>query len=150
MSKFASLPGLWHILTGKTFVNHGMKSNMPTLILVYNATGGVLSALGDMVHKIVSPATYPCSLCALTYGAVSMHGAWRAFLSGTGLPVMFLYRDELRADLDERDLPLPAILLGQDGGGAPEVLVSAAELNALPNLGALMTLVGQRLGAAAA
>lgn len=125
-----------------------MESTIPTLILVYNAKGGVLNALRDMVHKIASPATYPCSLCALTYGAVSMHRRWRAFLRETGLPVMFLYRDELRADLDERDFPLPAILLGRDSGGAPEVLVSAAELNALPDLPALTALVSARLAKA--
>lgn len=125
-----------------------MESTIPTLILVYNAKGGVLDALRDMVHKIASPATYPCSLCALTYGAVSMHSTWRAFLRETGLPVMFLYRDELRADLDERDFPLPAILLGRDSGGAPEVLVSAAELNALPDLAALTALVSARLAKA--
>lgn len=118
---------------------------MPTLILVYNADGGVLNALGDMVHKIASPATYPCSLCALTYGAVSMRGQWQAFLSGTGLPAMFLYRDELRADLDGRDIPLPAILLGREEGGAPEVLVNAAELDALPDLAALIAMMTSRL-----
>lgn len=117
---------------------------MPTLIFVYNARGGLISALGDMVHKIVSPATYPCSLCALTYGAVSMRGEWRRFLDSTGLPTMFLYRDEFRRDLDDRDLALPAILLGSDAG-VPQVLVSAAELDALPDLAALIALVEARL-----
>lgn len=121
-----------------------MERNVPTLIFVYNANGGVLSALGDMVHKIISPATYPCSLCALTYGAVSMRGEWRRFLDGTGLPTLFLYRDELRADLDSRDIPLPAIMLGGDAG-EPQVLVSAAELDALPDLPALIHLVEARL-----
>lgn len=119
---------------------------MPTLICVYNANGGLPSALGDMVHKIVSPATYPCSLCALTYGAVSMRGAWRRFLDGLGMPVTFLYRDEFRGDLDTRDLPLPAILLGAEAA-VPQVLVSAVELDALPDLPALMALVETRLAA---
>lgn len=47
-----------------------MITTTTTLIFVYNAKSGLISAFGDMVHKIVSPATYPCSLCALTYGAV--------------------------------------------------------------------------------
>lgn len=117
---------------------------MPTLIFVYNAKSGVLSALGDMVHKIVSPATYPCSLCALTYGAVAMRGEWRQFLDGKGLPTLFLYRDELRSHLDGHDLALPVILLGGDAG-VPQVLVSAAELNALPDLPALIALVEARI-----
>lgn len=121
-----------------------MTVTMPTLIFVYNARGGVISALGDMVHKIVSPATYPCSLCALTYGAVSMQGEWRRFLDGTGLPTLFLYRDEFRGELDDRDLALPVILLGGEAG-PPAVLVSAAELDALPHLPALIALVEARL-----
>jgi hypothetical protein len=122
-----------------------MIGQMHTLIFVYNADGGLLNAAGDAVHKLVSPATYPCSLCALTYGAVAMRGAWRAFLGSTGLAALFLYRDEFREDLDQRDLPLPAILLGAASGGPPEVLVSAAELNALADLPALIDLVKTRL-----
>ena len=121
----------------------------PTLIFVYNANGGLPAALGDMVHKIVSPATYPCSLCALTYGAVSMRGEWRRFLDGTGLPSLFLYRDEFRSHLDTRDLALPAILLGGEAP-LPEVLVSADELDALPDLPALIALLKARLAARAA
>lgn len=122
-----------------------MRTVVPTLIFVYNANGGILSALGDMVHKIVSPATYPCSLCALTYGHFSMRPEWRLFLDRLGLPTLFLYRDEFRSDLDNRNIDLPAILLGAEGGTPPQVLVNAAELDALPNLPALIALVEARL-----
>jgi hypothetical protein len=121
-----------------------MAPTTPTLIAVYNADGGILNALGDMMHKLVSPATYPCSLCALTYGVATMRGEWRAFLRRLHLPALFLYRDEFHRDLDRRDIPLPAILLGGKSG-PPEVLVSAAELNALPDLPALIALVEARL-----
>ncbi len=117
---------------------------MPTLVFIYNANGGLLSAAGDAVHKLVSPATYPCSLCALTYGAVSKRPAWRAFLARVGLPTLFLYRDEFRAQLDTRDLPLPAILLG-GAGPVPEVLVSASELDGLADLDALIALLDARV-----
>ena len=116
----------------------------PTLILVYNADGGPLNALRDAVHKLVSPATYPCSLCALTYGAVSMRREWRAFLDGLGLPTLFLYRDEMLGDLDDRDISLPAILLG-GSEPKPRVLVGADEMNALPDLAELIALVRSRL-----
>lgn len=124
-----------------------MITTTTNLIFVYNAKSGLISAFGDMVHKIVSPATYPCSLCALTYGAVSMRGEWRRFLAGTGLPTRFLYRDEFRRQPDVGDLALPVILLG-GRAPVPEVLVSAAELNALPDLPALIALVEARLAAA--
>ena len=121
-----------------------MRRPIPTLMLVYNANGGVLHAFGDMVHKIISPGTYPCSLCALTYGPFTMQATWRSFLGTLGLPVLFLYRDEFRQDLDERDIALPAILLGAETG-APEVLVSAADLAALQDLPALIALIEARL-----
>ena len=146
LRKIVSRFNFLHIPFAKISVSHRMASKIPMLIFVYNADGGVLNALGDMVHKIVSPATYPCSLCALTHGPVAMRRAWRRFLGTIGLPTRFVYRDEFRIDLDRRDVPLPAILLrGQSG--PPEVLVSAAELNALPDLPALIALIETRLAA---
>lgn len=121
-----------------------MKSDRATLLCIYNADGGVLNALADMVHKIVSPATYPCSLCALTYGPFMMRSAWRGWLGRLGMPVLFLYRDEFRDCLDTRGLPLPAVLLGA-GAGPPRVLVSAVELAALPDLEALIAMLEARL-----
>lgn len=135
---------MWHIRNRDAAVSAGMTSQTPTLIFVYNADGGILHAIGDMVHKLVSPATYPCSLCALTYGAVSMRKEWRGFLTRLGLPTLFLYRDEFRSDLDRRDIPLPAILLG-GAAGPPAVLLSAPELNAMADLPALMATVEARL-----
>jgi hypothetical protein len=121
-----------------------MNNKSATLILIYNADGGLLNALKDGLHKLLYPASYPCSLCALTYGVATMKGEWRRFLDGLGMPHLFLYRDELRRDLGGGDLALPAILLA-DGPGEPAVLVSAAELNALPDCGALIALVAARL-----
>jgi len=121
-----------------------MVGQMRTLIFVYNADGGLLNAARDAVHKLVRPATYPCSLCALTYGAVAKRPAWSAFLAQVGLEALFLYRDEFRDTLDTRDLPLPAILIG-GAEPVPEVLVSAAELDGLPDLAALIALVAARL-----
>jgi len=45
------------------------------LLFVYNADGGLLPGLKDMFHKILSPGTYPYSLCAVTYGATFMRPA---------------------------------------------------------------------------
>ena len=119
----------------------------PTLILVYNAKGGLLNGLRDAVHKLLSPATYPCSLCALTYSAVSMRGAWRQFLDSLGMPVMFLYRDEFERDLDRSGVGLPAILLGGDGP-EPHVLLSGDALRSLPDLPALIAATRERLATA--
>ena len=44
----------------------------PYLVFVYNADSGFFEALKDGVTKFASPSTYPCRLCALTYGLATM------------------------------------------------------------------------------
>jgi hypothetical protein len=114
------------------------------LILVYNADGGLMNALKDAVHKIVSPATYPCSLCSLTYGWVSMRRRWRRFLASLQMAKVFHHRDDFALAFPGLAVPLPAILLAE-GKEPPRVLVSATELDALPDLQALIAVVEERL-----
>ncbi|MGI8952546.1 MAG: hypothetical protein ACR2FN_13295 [Chitinophagaceae bacterium] len=52
---------------------------MSTLIFVYNADADLFSTLTDFAHKILSPSTYQCKLCALTYGNISMKQEWKFF-----------------------------------------------------------------------
>jgi hypothetical protein len=122
-----------------------MTNPAPRLILVYNADGGWLNALKDAVWKVARPATYPCSLCALTYGWVSMHGRWRRFLAGLPQAKVFHHRDDFARAFPGLAVPLPAILLGE-GDAPPLVLVSAEELDSLAGLDALIALVAARLG----
>lgn len=121
-----------------------MTNLSPRLICVYNADGGVVNAVKDAVHKIAAPATYPCSLCALTYGWVSMHNDWRRFLSSLPHTKVFHHRDDFAAAFPDLPLALPVILLAE-GSTAPRVLISAGELDALADLGALIALVEERL-----
>jgi hypothetical protein len=81
------------------------------LVIVYNADEGLFAALLDAVHKLVRPATYPCALCAITYGAVSMRGAWRDWLKAQPFAAEFYHRQDFaRAFPALAHLPLPAIL----------------------------------------
>lgn len=118
------------------------------LILVYNADSGLLNAVNDAVWKVVKPSTYPCSLCALTYGWVSMHGQWRRFLDSLPHAKVFHHKDDFAAAFPELNIALPAILVAE-GRTRPEMLVSADELDALPDLDALIALVKKRLAARA-
>jgi len=43
------------------------------LILVNNAKNGVFNKAIDFAHKIVSPQTYECSLCSITYGNFTVY-----------------------------------------------------------------------------
>jgi hypothetical protein len=123
-----------------------MNNAAARLILVYNADGGFLNMVKDGLHKLLRPATYPCSLCALTYGPVMMRGRWRRFLRATQMPVTFHHRDDFAVAFPESDVPLP-VIMWQAAGAQPALLVSAAELDAIPDLAALIACVETRLAA---
>ena len=89
--------------------------DMEKLIFVYNADSGLVNALKDWTHKIVSPETYPCSLCALTYDNLGMRRSWRNFIEALEFDVEFLHRDELEEQYGIRDIPLPAAFVQQEG-----------------------------------
>ena len=114
------------------------------LLFVYNADGGRLAGLKDLFHKILSPATYPCSLCAVTYGAASMRPEWQQFIKALPLPVEFLHRDEfLSAYAQWRDYPLPAAFAVAENGELMP-FIQTREMDAA-DLNGLMKLVRDRL-----
>ncbi|TDI81463.1 MAG: GTPase [Bacteroidetes bacterium] len=84
------------------------------LIFVYNANSGVLEKIIDGAHKIVSPSTYDCNLCAITFGKFTEDGLWKDFRENTAVTMEFLYKDKFLQNYDAKNLqPLsfPAILL---------------------------------------
>lgn len=115
-----------------------------TLIFVYNANEGLFSALADAAHKLISPATYPCSLCAITYGAVSMRGEWKAYLKRLGHDTRFYHREDFARDWPGVEVALPAILEVTPAGTLSD-LITKAELDALPSVAALTDLLDARL-----
>lgn len=116
------------------------------LVFVYNANAGLVAGVLDSIHKVASPATYPCSLCAVTYGLVAMDRRWRDWLRGLPLPVDFYHRPDFRAAFpDAAGLPLPLVAL--DHAGSLDVLLGAAELDTMADVGALITALEARLPA---
>lgn len=120
-----------------------MTENGARLLFVYNADSGVMQALRDAVHKTVSPETYGCNLCALTYGSLGMRRRWRGFVDGLPLPAVFVHRDEFRDGYD-RDVALPAAFVEEDG--ELSLLLSADEINGCGTLDELMALVEEKVG----
>jgi hypothetical protein len=80
------------------------------LILVYNANSGLFSQAADFAHKIVSPSTYRCHLCAITYGDFSMKQDWKVFISDFPVEMVFLYKDEF-LDQYKVDTAFPAVFM---------------------------------------
>lgn len=128
-------------------------SDHPRLILVYNADSGLITALMHAVHKQVQPSTYPCSLCAITYGAVSMKREWKRFLTGLMHEVVIHHRDDFTAAFPglgaggAREVALPAILIS-DSGEEPRVMIDASELDAMADADALMQTLRERIAVA--
>lgn len=113
---------------------------MKQLLFVYNADAGFFNMVTDIAHKIFSPATYPCSLCDLTYGILKIRPEWDEFVQNSPVPFVFLHKDEFHhAYPDLKDMALPVVLL-QDGN-AHSALIPAAELNALQSVAALSEVI---------
>jgi hypothetical protein len=83
-----------------------------TLLFVYNADNDIFSQIADFAHKIFSPQTYQCQLCALTFGNLAMKSQWKEFLKTVPFPKTFLHREEfLRQFPEGHKIALPAIFL---------------------------------------
>jgi len=112
----------------------------PKVVFVYAVDGGVVAGLFDYVHKIVTPSTYPFSLCALTYGPTGQRAAWSRALSELDIDAEFLPRNEVGPDHP----PLPVVFAVREG--AREILLSKAEIDACRDLDELIALLRARLG----
>lgn len=122
-----------------------MSAPQPELLFVYNADAGLLNGVLDTLHKTFAPATYACSLCAVTYGAASMRPQWRAFLKHLPARTQFLHRDELARQYPVlRATALPAVFRRNAPAEPWRVFLSAPELRPL-DLAGLMQLVRERL-----
>ena len=81
------------------------------LVFVYNAEAGLVRGIMDSIHKVASPSTYACGLCAITYGLTSMNPKWRTWLKELDIPTAFFHRRDFRRAWPEARVALPAILL---------------------------------------
>ena len=110
------------------------------LVFVYNADSGLFNAMTDAAHKIFSPRTYQCNLCALTHGAFTMRRRWQQFLETLDCPVEFIYADELKNAHGIAGVALPAIFTrGRDS--SLKLAIDANAVNACATLDELQGLV---------
>lgn len=98
-----------------------------TLIFVYNADSGVFNLVTDIAHKIFSPQTYACNLCAITHSNFGMKKEWKSFLKTLENPLEFLHADEFKNMYAYEKSILPAVFRKQEDGII--LIVSAAEIN---------------------
>ncbi len=116
--------------------------NHPHLLFVYNADAGLFSSAVDFVHKMVSPATYSCSLCQLTYGNFTRKQEWKDFLNDLPATKTFLHRNEFVKQYNS-GVALPAVFYLEENN--PELLLSATEINTCHSLPELQVILQQKM-----
>lgn len=115
------------------------------LFFVYNANGGLMNGLLDFAHKNLSPKTYSCNLCAITYGNLGMKKEWKQYLEKFPHTTRFFHKDEFTEKYpDFSSEPLPAIFItGKDC--TLQILMSATEINTTKNISDLIHRIEERL-----
>ncbi len=105
------------------------------LIFIYNADSGLFNTVTDIAHKIFSPETYSCNLCALTHDYFTVRDEWKTFIAGLGVECEFLHRDQMPQRFPALEIALPAVL--HLNGGAPRLCLSAEAINRCTDLATL-------------
>ena len=116
-----------------------------TLIVAWNAHSGWQHAVMDSLHKWVSPQTYSCKLCRLTYGAVGPRESWKSFLESLDRDVLFYHKDEFPAEAFGGTHPTDFPFILEYHQKAWQVLLSPGELDQINTLEALLEVLRQKL-----
>ena len=112
------------------------------LIFIYNAKSGFINELVDFAHKIISPETYDCNLCAITYGPFRMEKRWTDYIESLPINSVFTYQDKLYEN-KLKNVKLPSIFLRN--GTELKELISSSEINKLNELQQLIKILEKKL-----
>lgn len=128
----------------KNTKNSSKISKGAKLLFIYNADNNLVALITGTAHKVVSPKTYGCNLCRLTYPLAKMDENWKKFIESLPYPVVFLHRDEFsRLYSDKKDAKLPAVFT-EDASGV-RLLIGANKINEAKNLPDLIEVVRNSL-----
>lgn len=97
------------------------------ILFVYNADSGLFNTLTDIAHKVFSPQSYQCNLCAITYGNFAIRAEWKEFLDTLDAELEFLHRDEFIKKHAHSEMALPAVFLKE--GEKLELWITAEDIN---------------------
>ncbi len=114
----------------------------PHIVFVYNADSGIFNTTSDIAHKIFSPDTYACNLCAITHGTFSIRTEWKEYLEKLDADFEFLHRNELAKKYGITSLPTPAVLIKK--ADTLQEWISAEEIKLCINVADLKALISKR------
>ena len=112
------------------------------LIFIYNAKSGLVNEFLDFAHKIVSPSTYNCNLCAISYGNFTMKKKWSDYISSLPVKSTFTYKDMV-SEYGYNNIELPSIIFRN--GSRSKVIISSEEINKLKKIDQLINILSDRL-----
>ena len=92
-------------------------------------------------HKAISPQTYECNLCGLTFGVVSEHKQWKKFRETSNTEMEFLHRDEFEKKYQQK-FKYPVILKEDN---TLSIAIAKTELNKIATLAELISKVDNLL-----
>ena len=116
--------------------------NNTQLIFVYNANSDLFSTVTDFAHKILSPSTYECKLCALTYDSLSIKQEWKSFIKNLPVQTVFLHKNEFEKQYQTRTaLPAAYIL----SSGVIKEIINNQEIKRCNSVDELKDLVNSKL-----
>lgn len=104
------------------------ETQKPKLVFVYNADSGVFNLATDIAHKMFSPQTYACNLCAITHSNFGMKKEWKKYLESLDADLEFLHADEFKRKYALEEIELPAIFKAEDDDDLT-LLVDARTIN---------------------
>ena len=116
------------------------------LLMVYNAEAGFLNGVMDSMHKLFSPATYQCSLCAITHDTFGMRQEWKDFIERLNLPIEFFHRPDFRKAYPDIEVELPVILAEENG--EIRTILNPQEMKAAGDVPGLIQALSSKLEAA--
>ncbi len=115
---------------------------MKELIFVYNADSGLFNTLTAFAHKIMSPSTYACRLCTLTYGNFAVKKEWKHFIQQLPVASIFQHKNEFEKEY-HISTNLPAIFIRKDT--ALDLFLSQKDINNCSTLQQLQHLITTHL-----
>jgi len=115
------------------------------LIFVYNANSGTVNGYKDVLHKILSPNTYECSLCDITFGIFSENKRWKKFRETSNIEMKFLHKDEFLKTYRSKWLPkydFPVIL--SEEKEQLEIFMASEEIDGFKKVDVLIEAIQQK------
>ncbi len=106
------------------------------IIFVYNAKSGIGNSILDIGHKVLSPDTYKCNLCDLTFGLLTENTEWKKYRESSDYNLEFLHKDEFEKKYHEKRA-YPIILKSNNDNIFTE-LISSKRINNINSVNELI------------